>query len=237
VDVAMIADEIPSLDAVRWNRILDLLIERKVGTTLLLETRVDDILRDAALLPKYRQAGIEHIYVGVEAVNQATLDLFKKDVKVEEGRRAIELINGNDIISETSFVMGMPNETKEEMQRTIELAKFYDPDMAFFLAITPWPYADLYNDVKEHIATRDYRKYNLVEPVIQPVAMTLDEVREQLFLGFREFYHNKMKQFPMMPAWKQEFMKSLMKLLMEHSYLRDQMRDLHPQTPKVEVPV
>jgi anaerobic magnesium-protoporphyrin IX monomethyl ester cyclase len=240
VNVAMIADEIPSLDRQRWNTILDLLIERDLGTSILLETRVDDILRDEDLLPKYRQAGIEHIYVGVEAVNQATLDLFKKDAKVEQGKRAIELINAHNIISETSFVMGMPNETAAEMERTIELAKFYDPDMAFFLAITPWPYADLYRDVKDHIVTRDYRKYNLVEPVIKPVAMTLDEVREQLFRGFREFYHNKMKRLPQMPAWKQEFMKCLMKLLMEHSYLRDQMKDLghpasHPEMTADEV--
>ena len=231
VDVAMIADEIPTLDATRWERILDLLIERDLGVSLLLETRVDDILRDAPLLPKYRRAGIEHIYVGVEAVNQATLDLYKKDAKVEQGKRAIELINAHDIISETSFVMGLPDETPLEMERTIELAKFFDPDMAFFLAITPWPYADLYAQVKDHIAVRDYRKYNLVEPVIKPRAMTLDEVRAQLFRGFREFYHGKMKRLPSMPAWKQEFMKSLMKLLMEHSYLRDQMSGLgHPDS-------
>lgn len=232
VDVVMLADEIPTLDLARWRRILDLLIERDLGTALLLETRVDDILRDADLLPLYRKAGIEHIYVGVESVNQATLDVFKKDAKVEQGKRAIELINAHQIISETSFVMGMPNETVEDMQRTVELAKFFDPDMAFFLAITPWPYADLYRDVKDHIATRDYRKYNLVEPVLKPVAMTLDEVREQLFHGFREFYTDKMRRFDAMPAWKQEFMKTLMKLLMEHSYLKDQMTGMgHPSMP------
>lgn len=229
VNVVMIADEIPSLDPARWRQILDLLIERDLGTSILLETRVDDIVRDAAWLPDYRRAGVEHIYVGVESVNQATLDVFKKDARVEQGKRAIELINEHNMISETSFVMGMPNETKAEMDRTIELAKFFDPDMAFFLAITPWPYADLYRDVKDHIATTDYRKYNLVEPVIKPVSMTLDEVRAQLFRGFREFYQNKMKQVARMPAWKQQFMKSLMKLLMEHSYLKDQMAGLgHP---------
>jgi anaerobic magnesium-protoporphyrin IX monomethyl ester cyclase len=229
VNVAMLADEIPSLDAARWRRILDLLIERDLGTALLIETRVDDILRDAELLPLYRRAGIEHIYVGVESVNQATLDLFKKDAKVEQGRRAIELINAHNMVSETSFVMGMPNETPADMRRTIELAKFFDPDMAFFLAITPWPYADLHRDVREHIAVRDYRKYNLVEPVVKPAAMTLDEVREQLFLGFREFYTDKMRRFRSLPPWKQEFMKTLMKLLMEHSYLKDQMAGMgHP---------
>ncbi len=234
VDVAMIADELPSFDLERWDRILDLLIERDLGTSLLLETRVDDILRDEPLLPKYRRAGIEHIYVGVESVNQPTLDLFKKDAKVEDGKRAIELINAHDMISETSFVMGMPDETAEDMERTIEVAKFFDPDMAFFLAITPWPYADLYKDVKDHIAVWDYRKYNLVEPVIKPEAMTLDEVRDLLFRGFKEFYINKMKQFPAMPEWKQEFMRSLMKLLLEHSYLGDQMAEMREHMPELQ---
>ncbi len=229
VDVVMLADEIPSLDPQRWERVLDLLIQRQLGTTVLLETRVDDILRDERLLPKYRAAGIEHIYVGVESVNQATLDLFKKDLKIEQSKRAIELINAHDIISETSFVMGMPDETAEEMARTIELSKYYDPDMAFFLAITPWPYADLYPKVKGHIVTTDYRNYNLVEPVIKPDAMSIDEVRAMLFRGFKEFYSNKMQQMGSMPQWKREFMRSLMHLLMEHSYLRDQMKDLgHP---------
>lgn len=229
VNVVMLADEIPSYDAERWTKILHTLIDRKVGTTLLLETRVDDILRDEALLPTYRKAGVEHIYVGVESVNQATLDLFKKDLKIEQSKRAIEIINANDIVSETSFVMGMPEETRADMERTIELSKYYDPDMAFFLAITPWPYADLYEQVKDHIATTDYRKYNLVEPVIKPDAMTLDEVRDMLFKGFKEFYTNKMSQFDSMPAWKQTFMRSLMHLLMNHSYLKDQMKDIgHP---------
>lgn len=231
VDVVMLADEIPSLDPVRWDRILDLLIERDLGTSLLLETRVDDILRDGMLLPKYRKAGIEHIYVGVEATNQETLDLFKKDLKVEDGKRAIELMAECDIISETSFVMGMPHETASDMARTIELAKYYNPDMAFFLAITPWPYADMYESVKDHIVTGDFRKYNLVEPVIKPEAMTLDEVRQQLFNGFRDFYMNKMKNLPAMPEWKQAFMKTLMHLFMNHSYLRDQMGDLKDHLP------
>lgn len=230
VDVVMLADEIPSLDRGRWERILDMLIERRVGTAILLETRVDDILRDEDILPKYRAAGIEHIYVGVESVNQATLDLFRKDLRIEQSKRAIELINAHEMISETSFVMGMPDETAEEMERCIELSKYYDPDMAFFLAITPWPYADLHDKVKDHIVTRDYRKYNLVEPVIRPRAMSLDEVRAMLFRGFKEFYTHKMQQMAGMPAWKRQFMKTLMHLLLEHSYLRDQMLEIgHPE--------
>jgi len=229
VRVAMLSDETPTVDPARWEQILDLLIERKTGMELLLETRVDDILRDEPILPKYRAAGVSHIYVGVESTRQATLDLYLKDVKVESSRRAIELINAHEMVSETSFVLGTPDETVESIRETLELAKWYGPDMAFFLAITPWPYADLHDDLKDYVATRDYRKYNLVEPVVKPTAMPIDEVREMLFAGFREFYTHKMHQMASMPAWKLEFMKTLMHLFMEHSYLKDQMKALaHP---------
>ena len=229
VTVAMLADETPTMDRERWEAILDLLIEREVGVSLLLETRVDDIVRDTDILPRYREAGIEHIYVGVESVNQATLDLFKKDLQIEQSKQAIDLIRAAEMVSETSFVMGMPDETAASMNRTIELSQYYDPDMAFFLAITPWPYADLFDEVKEHIVTTDYRSYNLVEPVVKPRAMTIEEVQSKLFEGFRVFYTNKMHRLSTMPPWKQEFMKTLMKLFMEHSYLKDQMAGMgHP---------
>ena len=58
--------------------------------------------------------------------------------------------------------------------------------------------------------------------------MSLDEVRDMLFAGFREFYTHKMHQMSPMPAWKLAFMKTLMHLFMEHSYLKDQMKHLMP---------
>jgi radical SAM superfamily enzyme YgiQ (UPF0313 family) len=49
------------------------MIERNVPVKLLMETRVDDILRDEDIMDKYRQAGVEHIYVGVEAGTQVVV--------------------------------------------------------------------------------------------------------------------------------------------------------------------
>ena len=167
VNVVMFADETPTLDGKRWERLLDLLIERKVGTKILMETRVDDIIRDEAIMDKYRLAGVDHLYVGVEATNQAALDTFNKNIKVEDSKRALDLINAQDIVSETSFVLGMPDDTPESMAKTLELAKYYNPDMAFFLAIAPWPYSEIYPSLKDHIEVKDYSRYNLVEPVVK----------------------------------------------------------------------
>ncbi len=226
VQVAMLADEIPTLDRKRWERILDLMIERKPGVRLLMETRVDDIVRDEDIMDRYALAGVEHIYVGVEAGEQATLDLFKKGSKAEDSRRAIEIINGADIVSETSFVLGMPSDTPQTFRDAVELAKLYNPDMAFFLAIAPWPYADLYPQLEPHVAVKDYSQYNLVQPVVKPEAMTLEEVERELGRASRNFFMHKFQNLDELSDWKREFMLSVFDILINHSYLSNQMQDM-----------
>lgn len=229
VTVAMICDETPTTDRERWGKILDLLIERRLGMDLLMETRVDDILRDEALLGKYREAGISHIYAGVEAGSQQALDMFEKDTKVEQGRTAIDLINAHDIVSETSFVLGMPQETPESIKATVDLAVHYDPDMAFFLAIAPWPYADIYSALEPFIVTKDYRKYNLVEPVVKPERMSIEEMREALFAASRDFFMDKFKRLSSLSSFKQDYMVRVLDLLIKHSYLGEKMASLRAQ--------
>lgn len=226
VNVVMLTDEVPTLNRKRWERILDLLVKKDMDLEILMETRVDDILRDEDLLNKCRQAKILHIYVGVESASQETLDRFHKNIKVEESRRAIELINQAGIISETSFVLGMPDETPSTIRATVELAKHYDPDLVFFLAIAPWPYSEIYPELKPYIEDYDYRKYNLIEPVVKPAKMTRDELNRELLNAFRSFYMFKLSKLDQMSEMKRNYMISVTKLLMEHSYLARQMKDM-----------
>ncbi|HEY4716357.1 MAG TPA: radical SAM protein [bacterium] len=225
VNVAMICDEFPTSDRIRWELILDQLIERRPGIDLLMETRVDDIVRDESIMGKYRDAGISHIYVGVESVDQKTLNEFNKNIKVEESKKAIDIINRHGMISETSFVLGMPGDTLESIKNTLELAKHYNPDMAFFLAIAPWPYSEIYTTLKPYIFTYDYSKYNLIEPVITPENMTVDELKECLLKTTEEFFKWKFQNLGKLSPEKQEFMKKVMKILIKYSYLGEIMRE------------
>jgi anaerobic magnesium-protoporphyrin IX monomethyl ester cyclase len=234
VNVVMLTDEVPTLNRKRWERILDLLVNKDMDLEILMETRVDDILRDADLLDKCRQAKILHIYVGVESASQETLDRFHKNIKVEESRRAVELINQAGIISETSFVLGMPEETPESIRTTVELAKHYDPDLAFFLAIAPWPYSEIYPELRPYIEDFDYRKYNLVEPVVKPIAMTREELNRELLNAFRSFYMFKLGRLDQMSEMKRNYMIDVTQLLVKHSYLAEQMKSLAQQIKDVE---
>jgi len=234
VRIAMLSDETPTVDRARWERLLNLLIERDLGIELLMETRVDDVLRDRDLLPRYKQAGISHIYIGVEATSQKTLDLYNKETGVEQGKAAIDLINSHDIVSETSFVLGGVDETAASIAATVETAKYYAPDMAFFLALAPWPYADMYPSLAPHVATTDYRRYNLVEPVLKPRDMTLDEVRKALHFATGAFFHDKFKNLKKLSPFKRDYMVKVLKLLIENSYLGKEMHHMaaHASMPE-----
>ena len=88
VNVVLLTDEYPTKDAAAWEEFLDRMISLRRATGreihLLMETRAPDIVRDRAILPKYRQAGIVHVYVGLEATDQETLDRVDKRASVEQ---------------------------------------------------------------------------------------------------------------------------------------------------------
>lgn len=232
VTVAMLADETPTVDRARWRRVLDLLIERETGVELMLETRADDIVRDREWLADYRRAGIVHIYVGVESPAQETLDRFRKNLRAEVSREAIALINRAGIISETAFVLGMPEETPESIERTLRMALEYGPDMAFFMTIAPWPYADIARELEPYVETRDYSDYNLVKAVVRPRAMTRPQLERELASAFRRFYLKRLENLDRMPAFKREYMVAVTRLLASHSYLKDQMKGLGDGMPE-----
>lgn len=224
VNVVLFTDEYPTQDRDRWEEILDRIIGLKRELYLLMETRFEDIVRDQSILPKYRKAGVVHVYVGLEATEQATLDRIDKRSSVEQGRESLQLIREFGMLSETSFVLGFPEETEESVRKTSKTARYFDPDMAHFLAITPWPYSDLYDEVKGNIAVTDLSRYNLIEPIIEPNAMSLREIDEAIIRCYRDFYMPKMADFRKFPdTFRRDYMLSSMKLIMTSSFIVEKM--------------
>lgn len=227
VDVFFISDEYPTADRQRWEGILDGLITMNLGAVFLMETRVDDILRDEDIMDKYRRAGIIHIYVGIEATSQSTLDTFGKGIRETDSKRALDIIHAANIVTETSFVLGGPDETLETIEATLTAAKQYNPDFAHFLLLAPWPYADMFEELKDFVATTDYAKYNLVEPVIKPKNMSTDELFNQVLRCYREFYFKKIPEWTKLKnGFKRQYAIQSMRAIMDNSFLQQHVLSL-----------
>lgn len=228
INVFFIADEYPTYSRRRWEKILELLIERNLGVHILLETCVEGILRDRDILDRYRRAGILFIYVGVEATSDRKLEEFRKENKFEDSKEALNLIQNAGMIVESSLILGTPNETRKSIRETLELACEYNADFMHFLLLAPWPYADMYESLAPYIEVTDYSKYNLVEPVIKPTALTRDQLMNEVLKCYREYYMKKVPQWAAMKGneLKRSCLIKGMKAIIENSFLKDHMKGL-----------
>lgn len=231
----LLADEFGTHDRERWEALLDAIIAADLDARFMVETRVEDVVRDADIMDKYKKAGLLHMYVGVEAVEQETLDYLKKDITTEQSREAIRLINEADIVSECSFILGFPDESPERIKKTVRLAIEYDPDFAHFLMVTPWPYADIYAELKPYIEDFDYSHYNLITPVVKPKKMSRDEVWQQLLYCYKKFYMQKLpKWMGLKDASKKRYCLTAARLIMANSFLKSHLAGLGEMPEEVK---
>jgi len=87
------------------------------------EGRVDFIIKHPDLFELLREAGLVRIQIGIESGSQEILDLYRKQVRVEEILRAVEILKDGDIPSiHGNFIIGGPHETADTIQKSIELA-------------------------------------------------------------------------------------------------------------------
>jgi len=220
VNVVLITDENPTFNRDRWEDLLDQLIARDLPIHFIMETRPEDIIRDRDILWKYRKAGIVHISIGVEATDQSILDAIRKDMQCDVPKRSLELIHEQGIVSEASFIIGFPDETPEHIKDTMKLVRHINPDNANFMALTPWPYSDMYEDMKQYIEQLDYSKYNLVDPVLRPKRMSLLQVDVELANCFRKFYMGKILDvMTMKEGFKRSYLLRATKLFMSSPFV------------------
>ncbi|HJV66850.1 MAG TPA: cobalamin-dependent protein [Geomonas sp.] len=220
VNVFLIADEYPSRDRERWEALLDAICEKNLPIHFIMETRARDIIRDRDILWKYRRAGIIHVAIGIEATTQETLDLLKKGMQANEAKEAIDLVHEYGMVTEASFLVGLPDETPESIKATLKVAQYYNPDNANFLAVTPWPYSDMYAELKPYIKEWDYSKYNFIEPIIEPRQMSMRQLEVAIVDCFRKFYMGKIPDVMMMKdTFKRGYIMRTTKLIMGSTFI------------------
>ena len=114
-------------DQERFHAILDGLIAMKrEGLPIVWETpigmRTDRLTYD--ILTKAREAGCRSMYLTVESGSQRVLDeVIRKKLKLQRVLEAADACKRLGIKARAGFIMGLPGETLEDMQKTIEFAR------------------------------------------------------------------------------------------------------------------
>ena len=106
------------------------------------EGRVDGV--DLPLLRLMRRAGCRTIAYGVESGNQQTLDLLRKDVRVEQAPAAFAATRAAGIRSLAYIILGAPGEDRAAVERTISFCHQIGADYVQFSTLVAMPGTPLF---------------------------------------------------------------------------------------------
>jgi radical SAM superfamily enzyme YgiQ (UPF0313 family) len=125
----------------------DLMKKSKLDIEWVCDTRADMLSRD--LLKSMRAAGCRTIWFGVESGVPRILEKINKGISKEQTIEAFKLCKEEGIQTASSFMLGLPGETLEDMEVTYKFAKKLDPDWAQFNVYIAVPGSGLYDEVME----------------------------------------------------------------------------------------
>lgn len=126
-----------------------------------------------------REAGCRLIYVGLESGNDRVKKLLNKDMPRGEVETKVKAIKAANIGIYASFMLGIPTETRNEMEDTIRFARSLTLDGVSFFLFTPYDRVPLTQLAMEHgTIADDYRYYSAHtnKPVYVPNGFTADEL-------------------------------------------------------------
>ncbi|OGS44970.1 MAG: hypothetical protein A2539_04650 [Elusimicrobia bacterium RIFOXYD2_FULL_34_15] len=150
--------------------------------------RLDRI--DIELLQLMKKAGFYNIYVGIESGSQRILELMKKNLKIEEITKKIKLIKEAGLEVSGYFILGYPEETREDMEKTIGFSKSLNIDWAQFGAFMPIPGSDILKneEVKKAVANINWSDFFNTDVPFSPAGITRKELKKIQKKAFLTFY-------------------------------------------------
>lgn len=177
-------------------RVLDIcagLMERKIKIAWNIRTRVNTV--DEEILSALKKAGCQRIHYGVEAGTQKILNVLKKGITLEMVERAFKITRKIGIQTAAYFMIGSPEETRKDINATINFMKKLKADYVHITITTPYPATGLYERaLREKVLEKDYWSDFAKNPTPDFVPMFWEKEipREELFFllkkAYRSFY-------------------------------------------------
>lgn len=161
VHEVVIEDDTFTANKKRVKEICQMLVDKGINKRLkwLCNARVD---LDLETMLAMRKAGCRLIIPGIESGSQDILDNIKKGTKVEMFHQYVSNAKKAGLLIHACYMVGNQGETKETMQKTLNLALKLNTDTAQFFPLIPYPGTEAYEWARAngYIET-DYEKYCL----------------------------------------------------------------------------
>jgi anaerobic magnesium-protoporphyrin IX monomethyl ester cyclase len=183
----MFVDDNFTLNRKRIVKLCRRMRQEKIDMEWICEGRVDQSSYD--MYREMVRAGCRMMYFGIESGTQKVLDYYDKKTTPAQSKEAVKKARkaGMDLIV-GSFIIGAPNETKVDIQRTLRFVSELDLDIPQINVLDAYPGNSIWEEFKEKglIDEDKHWERGVWISDICPYAVPPNEIKEML----RRFYQN-----------------------------------------------
>jgi radical SAM superfamily enzyme YgiQ (UPF0313 family) len=142
------------------------------------------------IMKELSRAGCKILYLGIESANQRILNYYQKMITPQQSLEAVKRARkaGIDLIIGT-FILGAPDETREEIKNTLDFAKKLDIDIPQFHVLGVYPGTDIWDElcIKGGLDEDKYWEAGVEVSKIYPTSVPYNEIVEMITEAVKKF--------------------------------------------------
>jgi hopanoid C-3 methylase len=150
---------------------------RRIRKRYYLETRADVLLRNGEVFERWRRLGLAYMFLGIEALDETGLELYRKRVSPDLNMKALERARQLGITVAINLIVD-PQWDENQFQLMREFALSV-PEIVHLTVITPYPGTEIWHSESQKLTTLDYRLFDIQHAVL-PTKLPLDRFYEEL---------------------------------------------------------
>ncbi len=180
------------------------LIAKNFGITWTCPNGVRLDTLDEKLLRLMKKSGCYSLFVGIESGSDRIRKHMRKNLDTRTIEEKIKLIRKCRIEVIGFFIIGYPEETVEDINKSIDLACRLDLKRAAFNTFKPFPGTDIYNQIVERgeLPKLDYSKFSFDDVTYAPRSMSLKTMKKLNRKAYFKFYLRPKIMFKMLTEIK-----------------------------------
>jgi radical SAM superfamily enzyme YgiQ (UPF0313 family) len=173
----------------RLKTLLRMIIDQGIEFSWSAQVRTD-VARDAELLDLMRRSGCWMVYVGLESIDQATLDSYEKSQSVDDIIHAVQTLHAHGIKTHGMFVLGADSDGPDVVRDTVDFALEHKIDTIMLNILTPLPGTSVFAemDAAGRIFDKRWQFYDALHVVYHPEGMTSYHLQKETVRGYARFY-------------------------------------------------
>jgi len=184
------ADDNFTMDTKRAEEICDRLIEENIDLPWQCPNGVRIDRLPLSLLRKMKKAGCYAVGLGIESGNQKILDKNSKNLNLKVVPQVLEDLRKVGIESYGFFILGLPGDTKQTINETINFALTNPFDRVWFNLFTPYPGSPAFNNWlgNRRVGDIDWDKHDCSTAVAKLRGVSGKELEKLQKAALRKFY-------------------------------------------------